>query len=291
MPRAAESDRDETLRREMDALLRKIDAELQRPIRYRRWFDWRIGRLKKHMIAPPFLRCIKADPGLPSPVVSVVLPTHNRAACIGEAIASVQGQTFTDWELIVVDDGSTDGTSEVVATALPDARIRYVVNSWSGHSAARNAALRLSRGAFIAYLDSDNLWYPNFLKAAVAALTSHRDVDCVYGALDTAVHLSPPWTILFEAFDRDRLVQRNYIDLNTVVHRRVLTDDYGLFDENLDRLVDWDILLRFTQHKPARRVPVLAARYRIVDDQRVSAMRPFASNLEAIQCKWPQRRV
>jgi hypothetical protein len=138
----------------------------------------------------------------------------------------------------------------------------------------------------VAYLDSDNLWYPNFLAAAVTVLRAYPDCDCIYGALVSKEHVEPPRTILFERFDRGRLLRENYVDLNTLVHRRTLTETHGGFDESLDRLVDWDLLLRFTQDKPARRVPVLAAHYRIVDDLRVSVTRPHAPNFEAIRRKW-----
>ena len=141
----------------------------------------------------------------------------------------------------------------------------------------------------MAYLDSDNLWYPNFLTAAVARFAAYRDATCAYGALVMDAHAVPSRNndfVLFDEFDRQRLFQENFIDINTVLHWRALADIYGGFDESLDRLVDWDLLLRLTKDKPARRIPVLAARYRIVDDQRVSATCPLESNLSAIQRKW-----
>jgi len=215
-----------------------------------------------------------------------VLPTRNRAGSIGEAIASIQAQSFKNWELIVVDDGSLDNTSEVVDAFSADRRIRHFYQGHSGHSAARNFGLRLSASPLIAYIDSDNLWYPQFLDAAVAALAAFQDVDCVYGALVRDAHHEPSRPILFDSFDWDRLLCGNYVDLNTVVHRRSLIEAYGGFDEGLDRLVDWDLLLRFTRHKPARRIPVLAAQYRIIDDQRVSDTRLFEPNYIAIRNKW-----
>jgi glycosyltransferase involved in cell wall biosynthesis len=257
-------------------------------------YGLRVEQIKRLITAPSFLTGAKiysktyseTYSDLAPPAVSIVLPTRDRAGCIRDAITSVQAQSFPNWELIIVDDGSRDNTSDIVAEFLVDRRLRYVAQDFSGHSAARNHALRLSRGELIAYIDSDNLWYPHFLDAAVTALALFYDVDCVYGALVTDVHFAPPRTILFDDFDWDRLLRGNYIDLNTIVHRRTLTETYGGFDEGLDRLVDWDLLLRLTRDKPARRVPVLAAHYRIVDDQRVTVTRPLEPNYAAIQRKW-----
>ena len=283
---SADQARDEDLRRDIETLLTDIDAELARTGAAGDESDAGIEQLKERMSAPPFLTKAACGCALPSPAVSVVMPTRNRASVIGEAIASVQAQSFTDWELIIVDDGSSDGTDGTIASFLSDPRIRYVAQEFSGHSAARNRALRQARGTLVAYLDSDNLWYPNFLAAAVTVLRAYPDCDCIYGALVSKEHVEPPRTILFERFDRGRLLRENYVDLNTLVHRRTLTETHGGFDESLDRLVDWDLLLRFTQDKPARRVPVLAAHYRIVDDLRVSVTRPHAPNFEAIRRKW-----
>jgi glycosyltransferase involved in cell wall biosynthesis len=276
----------EVLRREIETLLAEVDSELAGLVRGQSGFEARAEQIKHRLIAPAFLPRGVGRRDLTSPAVSIVLPTRDRAGFIGDAIASVQAQSFTDWELIIVDDGSLDATSVVVTAFLTDRRVRYITQDRSGHAAARNSGLRLSRGALIAYLDSDNLWYPHFLDAAVAVLAALPEVDCVYGALATEAHPQALRTILFDAFDRDRLLRANFIDLNTVVHRWLLTERYGGFDEALNRLVDWDLLLRITQEKPAFRVPVLAAQYRAVDDQRVSVTCSFESNYDAIRRKW-----
>ncbi|MGH6825450.1 glycosyltransferase family 2 protein [Methyloceanibacter sp.] len=286
MGEVADQTGSDVMRREIEALLAEIDTELAGLVRGERDFEARAERVKRRLTGPAFLIGPASHPDPSVPLVSVVLPTRDRAASIGDAIRSVQAQSFASWELIIVDDGSRDRTSEVVAAFLPDRRIRYVVQEASGHAAARNRAVSLSHGALIAYIDSDNLWYPHFLDAAVTALAALAEIDCVYGALVTEAHPQAPRTILFEAFDWRRLLRANYIDLNTVVHRRSLIESYGGFDEGLSRLVDWDLLLRVTREKPAFRVPVLAAHYRVVDDQRVSVTCPFESNYDAIQRKW-----
>jgi Glycosyltransferases involved in cell wall biogenesis len=269
----------EKTRRDIFSLLSAVDAELARPV-----FDAPEEAIKQLLLEPPFLGR-GGSSELSAPLVSIVLPTRDRGGSIADAILSVQAQSFSNWELIIVDDGSRDDTSNTVATFLADERLRYVPQEPSGHAAARNVALRMSRGALTAYIDSDDVWYPHFLDAAVVAFAALPEVDCVYGALVTKAHPNSKG-ILFDDFDRVRLLLGNFIDLNTVVHRRSLTEIYGGFDEALDRLVDWDLLLRFTQDKPAQRVPVLAAHYRVVDDQRVSVTRPFEPNHSAIRRKW-----
>jgi glycosyltransferase involved in cell wall biosynthesis len=221
-----------------------------------------------------------------SPIVSIILPTHDRARFVGEAIASVQGQSFRDWELIIIDDGSTDDTAAAVAPYLADTRIRYVQQPARGASAARNHGLTLARGPFIAYVDSDNFWYPHFLATAVNALASDLATDLIYGALVTdAPHLDGT-RLMFVPFDRDLLMSANYIDMNVIVHRRSLVERYGGFDDQLSRMNDWDLILRYTEHVPARPVPILAARYRVCDDIRLTDTQPFGPEQFKVKRKW-----
>jgi len=132
------------------------------------------------------------DTGFSSPVVSITMVSRNRAHCIGDAIRSVQAQHFADWELIVIDDGSTDGTRDTVARFAGDPRIRYIWQPPLGMAKARNHGLRLARGALIAYLDDDNLLYPDFLVAAVDTFSRKPDVDGLYGALVAEAGAPPP---------------------------------------------------------------------------------------------------
>src|SRR5207342_1470562 len=106
-------------------------------------------------------------------------------------------------------------------------------------------------------------WFPGFLAGAVAALAEDPGTDLVYGVLATEVHGAGRMQLLFEPFERARLERGNYIDLNVVVHRRALYEAHSGFDESLERLVDWDLLLRYTAQATARALPVLAARYRV----------------------------
>ncbi len=118
------------------------------------------------------------------PCVSIVLPTYNRAAFIPGACASIAAQTFKDWELIVVDDGSTDDTRRVVeecaaASARP---IRYVSRPNGGPAAARNTGIARASGRYVAFFDSDDLWVEHHLAECVEALNANQEVSWVFGA-------------------------------------------------------------------------------------------------------------
>lgn len=234
---------------------------------------------------PKVLSATRNPAPLPSPAVTVVMPTWNRADVVGAAIRSVQAQQLPDWELIVVDDGSTDDTTAVLSGFAEDARIRHVGQAHAGQCAARNHALRLANGALIAYLDSDNVWYPGFLAAAVTVFAERTDVDCLYGAMITD-GTPPSERVLFEPFDRDRLLAGNYIGMSTFVHRRRLVERLGGFDEQLAALEDWDLILRYTEHAPAYRLPAPAVRYRVMDDKRVSVTARLETAATRIQRKW-----
>lgn len=119
------------------------------------------------------------------PLVSVIMPVLNAERFIGEAIASVQTQTFRDWELVVVDDGSTDASARIVEEVLRgDPRIRLIDNRVSathGAAAARNLGIRMAAGRLIAFLDADDVYEPEKLADEVALLAAHPDVAMVYG--------------------------------------------------------------------------------------------------------------
>jgi glycosyltransferase involved in cell wall biosynthesis len=218
--------------------------------------------------------------------VSIILPVFNRAKFVSGAIDSVLAQSLTLWELIVIDDGSDDNIDAVLKPYLSDSRIRLIRQTRMGAASARNAGLKLAGGAFVAYIDSDNLWYPNYLMEITQALQSDPQADVAYGVLVSEAHGLDERCLLFEPFNRGRLEEGNYIDLNVVLHRESLVGRYGGFDERLDRLIDWDLLLRYTEHRPAKAVPVLAARYQTVDALRITDNFPLEPSRLTIKKKW-----
>ena len=219
------------------------------------------------------------------PLFSIVMPTRNRRALIADAIDSVLAQTFAEWELLIVDDGSTDGTHEALAAYLADPRIRYCRREAGGIAAARNTALDLARGDLIAYLDSDNAWYPGFLAGMRTAFAGDAALHSAYAVLVTDADMHNGSPILWKQFDPLELQNGNYIDLNVFVHRRALLQQLGNFDVALRRLCDWDLVLRYTRDGGCSRVPVAGACYRSRVEGRISDTQSFGDNWFHIQRK------
>jgi glycosyltransferase involved in cell wall biosynthesis len=197
-------------------------------------------------------------------LVSIVMPTFNRADCIGDAIRSTMAQTYQNWELIIADDCSTDGTAEVVKS-FADPRINYVrLNSNRGAAGARNVALEHASGEFITYLDSDNTMDRNFLLILANELENNPDFDIVYCAQRafTMQHGNEEEEyVRFGAFHRASLENSNYIDLGTLMHSHSLIDRFGCFDAQMKRLSDWEYLLRCATGTAARAVPAILSNY------------------------------
>lgn len=180
--------------------------------------------------------------------VSVIIPTYNRADMVGDAIQSVLDQTYGDWELIVVDDGSTDDTRAVVAR-FNDSRIRYIHQENRGLPAARNTGIRAAQGAYIAFLDSDDCFLPQKLAWQAAALDAGPDVGLVAGGyVETDAMLQPlrqvaPWHA-HPALSTPRWLQTCPFISSSVLVRRAWLERVGLFDEDMRYIEDWDLWLR-----------------------------------------------
>ncbi len=175
------------------------------------------------------------------PHVSVVIPTHNRSAYLPRAIDSVLGQTYHDFEVIVVDDGSEDDTKRTLEAY--GERVRYVFQDNAGPGAARNHGIRISTGAYLAFLDSDDTWMPTFLEKTVSALDSHPQVDVA----TTGIYMGPAdhrRVALLEGVERGewrlptRYTRRQVPFLfhccwsGAVVSRREVIERYGGFYEH-----------------------------------------------------------
>lgn len=195
------------------------------------------------------------------PLVSVVLPTRDRAAVLGRAIESVLSQSHTNLELLIIDDGSIDGTTSLIRTRFDDQRIRLLTSNGRGVGAARNVGLEAARGDVIAYIDSDNYWEPGHLQVCLAAMLS-QGFDVAYSAL-RVLRSDRVGGYRGDTFDLDALKRENYIDMNVFVHSASSTGTVR-FDETLTRCVDWDFIVRLCKTNAATYVPVVGCNY--VDD-------------------------
>ena len=221
----------------MDALLveRYPEAaqELKPLVEERARYELRDGQL-----------CENGAPVAGQPFFSIVVPAYNRKFCIAKAIDSALAQTYRNFELVVVDDGSTDGTEEFVreryAGELASGKVVFKRKENSGVCKTRNVGLRLAKGDWIAYLDSDNEILPFFLEVFARAILSNPGSSNFYARqVFVNAHL-----IAGRPFDLGALLERNFIDLGVYVHKRSLVDELGPFDENMTRLVDWELIVR-----------------------------------------------
>ena len=182
------------------------------------------------------------------PTVSVITATYNYGRYLGGAIESVLAQTFSDWEMIVVDDGSTDNTQQVIQPYLADKRIRYHRTKNQGQPAAENTGIRLSCGCFIAFLDADDLWMPEKLDAQMKLFHSKPDLAVVYSGRriinPEGVTISTTKRPLFRGMVLDRIFRNNFVCFSSSVVRRDVFDNVGLFDEECRHASDYELWLR-----------------------------------------------
>jgi O-antigen biosynthesis protein len=209
--------------------------------------------------------------------VSVIMPVWNRESSIAAAIRSVLAQTHANFELIVVDDGSTDGTREAVAPFLVDPRVRWIEGAHGGVSAARNRGLEVASGEVIAYLDSDNRWVPWFLEVMTRFLVV-EGVEAAYSAISLRDDLGHLTGYRGDDFDWEACLAQNYVDLNAFCHRRALIEAMGGFDPKLRRMVDWDLILRIGKDRKVGYAPFVGCEYHDgkADPGRITTAEPAA---------------
>lgn len=187
--------------------------------------------------------------------VSIILPTYNRRRCIGRAVKSVLNQTYSDFELIIVDDGSTDGTESLISD-LQEPRIRYVYNEKNvGTAEARNVGIRIANGEYIAFQDSDTVWVEDKLEKQVTYMDSldekvgmvyapykriYQDYAIVYPSLDVPIS-EKSGNILCS------LMEHPLVDTPTMLIRKKVLEEIGGFDARMKALVDYELSIRIAQ--------------------------------------------
>jgi glycosyltransferase involved in cell wall biosynthesis len=184
--------------------------------------------------------------------VSVIIPTYNRLPKVREAIDSVLKQTYRDFELWVVDDGSTDGTGQ--ALKVLGKKIKYVSQANRGVSVARNLGLRVSRGMYVAYLDSDDLWEPRKLEIQVRCLEANPQFPLCYTDeiwIRKGVRVNPRKKhAKYSGWIFERCLPLCIISPSSALMKRALFQEIGGFDEDLPVCEDYDFWLRVTCRYP-----------------------------------------
>lgn len=188
------------------------------------------------------------------PCVSVVIPTYNRAHLLKRSVGSVLAQSYKNFEIIIVDDFSTDDTQQVVMS-MQDSRIRYIrLDQNYGGSYARNVGIRSSNGLYIAFQDSDDEWCRTKLQEQIVLLeNSDKNVGLVYTGFnrvsDEDVVYVPSGCVRKKQGDVFfEIIRGNFVGTPTVLIRKKCFDRAGYFDVDLPRLQDWDLFIRVSMY-------------------------------------------
>ncbi len=201
-----------------------------------------------------------------SPAVSVIIPSFNAELYIAEAIDSVIKQTFTDWELIVVDDGSTDRTVDAIQPFLEDPRIRLLRKANGGVASARNLGIFNSNGMFVALLDADDRWLPAKLEKQISVMRHFPEVGvcgtgCLIISADGCI-LRKGTCEAFHGIALPRLLYASMANMTTAMIRRDVFEEVGLFDETLQFAEDYEFWLRVGVHCTVHMISEPLACYR-----------------------------
>ena len=269
-------------------LQRTMDADRQHGAQQLQWLRdglWRSADSIRHLTRLG----VERDRPVPAsrPRISVIVPVHNRADLMGACIDSVLTQRDADFELLVVDDGSTDALPEALEPYGTEPRLRLLRLPHGGENRARNAGLRAATGDVIVNLDSDNRMCPGYLAKLSAAYAEAPDAHCAFGAMlwdDEAGHVH----LRHDDFAWDRLLSGAVgIDTNAFSFRRALWQELGGWDESLTRLSDFDLVLRYTRAHAPIRVPAVAAYYDFRSHaDRITTTRAYLPNAVRIRARW-----
>jgi glycosyltransferase involved in cell wall biosynthesis len=226
------------------------------------------------------------------PILSVIITAFNEGDLLMEAVRSVQRQTFAAGEIILVDDGSTGRTREVVASLADDTGVRVVRQVNQGVSVARNSGLKLARGRYVGFLDGDDLWYPDKAASQIAVLEAHPAVDLTFSwwrfvdeqGNDTGRRGKPDKNpIQLEDF-----IKRNFIGSpSNVIGRRATFLEAGLFDPNLKEMADMDFWFRIARLRAGNVecVPAVLSDYRLRSGQLTKNWRRMFQDWERVMDK------
>ena len=196
--------------------------------------------------------------GTTRPLVSVVMAAKNYARFLPVAVESVLRQTFADWELLVIDDGSSDHTPEAVRPFLADRRVRYFRSDRLGQPRAKNLGIGLSRGEYVAFLDADDAWLPTKLEKQLGMFRQKPDVGVVYSRRSLIDESGAPLAASRPAATPqaapprggvlNEMFVQNFVCFSSVVVRRSVFAHVGGFEPQWDLAIDYDLWLRVAKH-------------------------------------------
>ncbi|HBC34102.1 MAG TPA: glycosyl transferase [Marinobacter adhaerens] len=222
-----------------------------------------------------------------NPLVSIITPTYNRADFIGQAVNSVLAQTYTNFELLIIDDGSTDHSRDMLQPFLTDSRLRYFHQENQGQSVARNLALSEAKGDFVCFLDSDNYWPAEKLEHQIELFRRHPDYDVIYADIividEKGQEITRKNMRRYSGHIARYMIRDNCVSMNTAMARRRCFDELGVMSGKRRVADDYDLWLRFSARFRFLYVPEFFAYYRVMDDQISSdKTRRFDSNWQII---------
>jgi len=186
-------------------------------------------------------------------MISIIIPTYNRADVLSRAVDSVLRQSVTDWELIIVDDGSKDSTDDLVKKYLEDSRVRYIKHAKnSGQNAALNTGIASARGEYCAFLDSDDEWLPLMLEKQLDNFNSKPNIGCSYtwaGTIGSNGNLVPVYRFVLEGSIYKQALAQGYVShMITVMVKSSCFEVIGPFDVEFKVCQDDEICMRLAKH-------------------------------------------
>jgi glycosyltransferase involved in cell wall biosynthesis len=248
-----------------------------------------LTELKRHFQIQTVMDWIDLTMLTRQPLISVVLPTRDRHQLLARAIESVERQTYSNWELLIVDDGSVDETAQFLA-GLDHPKIRCLRGNGRGVCAARNVALAAAGGELIAYLDDDNTMHPGWLKAVAWGFEQRPSKSTLYGAIvvDDSTRIISTGDgdlprLFFSSYDHKSVAINNIADMGCIAHRARIPE--ARFDESLREMGDWDLFLRLTRDESPLALPALACYYRTDTPNRLSGGPTHRDDLAVVRSK------
>jgi glycosyltransferase involved in cell wall biosynthesis len=203
------------------------------------------------------------------PLVSIVTPVYNGERYLLETIRSALAQTYQNFELLIVNDGSIDKSAAIIKPFLKDSRVIYIEQKNAGVAAARNTAIKHAKGKYIGFLDQDDLWLDNKLEVQIAALEQDEGVALVHSrqnCIDTHGNkLDYDWISGASGFCFESMFKKNGVAVLTALIRKTIIDEIGLFNEELSGTDDYEMWLRVTLKYPIKYIDQTLALYRFHD--------------------------